>query len=35
MERAERQNNYEAAARLRYGTLNELEKKLIEGRADG
>ncbi len=30
MERAERQNNYEAAAKLRYGTLNELEKKLIE-----
>jgi ATP-dependent Clp protease ATP-binding subunit ClpB len=30
MERAERQNNYEAAARLRYGTLVELEKKLAE-----
>ncbi len=33
MERAERQNNYEAAARLRYGTLRELEKKLAEGEA--
>ncbi len=28
MERAERQNNYEFAAKLRYGTLNELEKKM-------
>jgi ATP-dependent Clp protease ATP-binding subunit ClpB len=33
MERAERQNNYEAAARLRYGTLVELEKKLAESEA--
>ena len=33
MERAERQNNYEAAARLRYGTLRELEKKLAESEA--
>jgi ATP-dependent Clp protease ATP-binding subunit ClpB len=29
MERAERENNYEVAARLRYGTLSELEKKLL------
>jgi len=31
MERAERQNNYESAARLRYGALVELEKKLADG----
>jgi ATP-dependent Clp protease ATP-binding subunit ClpB len=31
VERAERQNDYEAAARLRYGTLNELEKQLGVG----
>jgi ATP-dependent Clp protease ATP-binding subunit ClpB len=30
MERAERQNNYEAAAKLRYGTLTGLENKLAE-----
>lgn len=31
IERAERQNNLEEAARLRYGTLRELEKELAEG----
>jgi len=31
MERAERQNQLETAARLRYGTLRELEAKLAEG----
>jgi ATP-dependent Clp protease ATP-binding subunit ClpB len=31
IERAERQNNLEKAARLRYGTLPELEKKLTGG----
>lgn len=30
MDQAERQNDYESAARLRYGTLNELENKLVE-----
>jgi ATP-dependent Clp protease ATP-binding subunit ClpB len=30
LERAERQNQLEAAARLRYGTLRELEAKLVE-----
>jgi ATP-dependent Clp protease ATP-binding subunit ClpB len=33
MERAERQNDYETAAKLRYGTLSELEKKLAEDEA--
>jgi ATP-dependent Clp protease ATP-binding subunit ClpB len=31
IERAERENNLEEAARLRYGTLRELEKELAEG----
>jgi ATP-dependent Clp protease ATP-binding subunit ClpB len=31
IERAERQNNLEEAARLRYGTLRELEKELADG----
>ncbi len=31
VEQAERHNNYEAAARLRYGTMAELEKKLADG----
>ena len=31
IERAERQNDLEKAARLRYGTLRELESKLAEG----
>jgi ATP-dependent Clp protease ATP-binding subunit ClpB len=31
MERAERQNQLETVARLRYGTLRELESKLAEG----
>ena len=30
MERAERQTDLEKAARLRYGTLRELENKLAE-----
>ncbi len=33
MERAERQNELEKVARLRYGTLRELEAKLAEGEA--
>ncbi len=33
MERAERMNQLETAARLRYGTLRELEGKLAEGEA--
>ena len=33
MERAERQNNYESAAKLRYGTLTELEKKMAKDEA--
>jgi ATP-dependent Clp protease ATP-binding subunit ClpB len=33
LEQAERQSNLEAAARLRYGTLPELEKKLNEAEA--
>jgi ATP-dependent Clp protease ATP-binding subunit ClpB len=33
LERAERQSNLEAAARLRYGTLPELDKKLAEAEA--
>jgi hypothetical protein len=31
LERAERQNELEKAARLRYGTLRDLEDKLVEG----
>ncbi len=30
LERAERQNDYEAAGRLRYGVLRELEQKLVD-----
>jgi ATP-dependent Clp protease ATP-binding subunit ClpB len=30
LERAERQNDYETAGRLRYGTLRELEQKLVD-----
>src|SRR5690606_7352464 len=33
LERAERQSDLEAAARLRYGTLPELDKKLAEAEA--
>ncbi len=33
IERAERENDLEKAARLRYGTLRELEEKLSEGEA--
>lgn len=33
LERAERQNELEKAARLRYGTLRELERRLAEGEA--
>ncbi len=34
LERAERQSNLEAAARIRYGTLRELEKQLAEAEAN-